>query len=167
MLLCGNATGVETIAADVNRNGSVRARDVHYLPSCAETFVKVALALLPIAWIAVRQTTTMRANMTAYSTAVGPSSETRKCFTFLNKVDMAFSLFLYRSVNSFRGVEPTVPAETKRFRTYGSLSSSRPIGCEHQLALRSCRRVASSVPGYLPNWVETCVKVVLALLPMA
>src|SRR5262249_35689599 len=38
------------------------------------TVVKVALALVPSAVIATRQTTMIRANMTAYSTAVGPSS---------------------------------------------------------------------------------------------
>src|SRR6516162_9143467 len=38
------------------------------------TVVKVALALVPRAVMATRQTTIMRANITAYSTAVGPSS---------------------------------------------------------------------------------------------
>ena len=36
-------------------------------------------ALVPIERIAVRQTITINASITAYSTAVGPSSETRKC----------------------------------------------------------------------------------------
>src|SRR6516162_4535526 len=38
------------------------------------TVVKVALALVPRAVMATRQTTMMRASITAYSTAVGPSS---------------------------------------------------------------------------------------------
>ena len=41
------------------------------------TLSKVALALVPIAVMAVKQTTMMRASITAYSTAVGPSSLTR------------------------------------------------------------------------------------------
>lgn len=44
-------------------------------PPVAElTRLKVELAFLPIAEMAAMQTTTMRANITAYSTAVGPSS---------------------------------------------------------------------------------------------
>src|SRR5262249_40022764 len=38
------------------------------------TVVNVALALVPRAVMATRQTTIMRASITAYSTAVGPSS---------------------------------------------------------------------------------------------
>src|SRR5277367_739428 len=38
------------------------------------TLLKTALALEPRAVMAVMQTTTIRASMTAYSTAVGPSS---------------------------------------------------------------------------------------------
>src|SRR5216683_1832445 len=41
------------------------------------TWPKVLLALVPRAVIATRQTTMMRASMTAYSTAVGPSSAFR------------------------------------------------------------------------------------------
>ena len=39
------------------------------------TLVNVVLALVPIVPIAAKQTTTIKANITAYSTAVGPSSE--------------------------------------------------------------------------------------------
>src|SRR5262245_46483398 len=46
-----------------------------------DTLVKVLLALLPRAVMAVMHTTTIRASMTAYSTAVGPSSRCRKFFT--------------------------------------------------------------------------------------
>ena len=45
------------------------------------TFPKTLFALPPIAVIAPMQTTTMRASMTAYSTAVGPSSAARNRFT--------------------------------------------------------------------------------------
>ena len=47
-----------------------------------EMLLKVVLAFVPTAVIAVRQTITIRASITAYSTAVGPSSETRKRCTF-------------------------------------------------------------------------------------
>src|SRR5437660_7971213 len=45
------------------------------------TVVKVLLALVPRAVIAVMHTTMIRASMTAYSTAVGPSSRARKFLT--------------------------------------------------------------------------------------
>src|SRR5207245_191937 len=45
------------------------------------TLEKVLLALLPRAVMATMHTTMMRANMTAYSTAVGPSSRFRKFTT--------------------------------------------------------------------------------------
>src|SRR5579871_6155276 len=43
-------------------------------PMAPSTWAKVALALVPRAVMATRQTTIIRANITAYSTAVGPSS---------------------------------------------------------------------------------------------
>ena len=43
-----------------------------------EIELNVALAFVPIAVIVVKQTTTIRASITAYSTAVGPSSETSR-----------------------------------------------------------------------------------------
>ena len=45
------------------------------------TLVKVLLALLPSVVMAAMQTTIIRASITAYSTAVGPSSFTRKLAT--------------------------------------------------------------------------------------
>ena len=54
----------------------------HFAMSEAATAENVVLALEPIEPIAVKQTITIRANITAYSTAVGPSSETRKRCTF-------------------------------------------------------------------------------------
>jgi hypothetical protein len=44
----------------------------------AETLENTLLALVPMLEIALKQTSTMRDNITAYSTAVGPSSEARK-----------------------------------------------------------------------------------------
>jgi hypothetical protein len=44
----------------------------------ALTLLNVLLVALPSAWIAMMQTRMIMASMTAYSTAVGPSSETRK-----------------------------------------------------------------------------------------
>jgi hypothetical protein len=41
------------------------------------TVLNMALALLPMALMAARQTTMIKASMTAYSTAVGPSSDVR------------------------------------------------------------------------------------------
>jgi len=43
-----------------------------------ETPVNVVLAFDPIAWIAVKHTITIKASITAYSTAVGPSSDSKK-----------------------------------------------------------------------------------------
>src|SRR5258708_12680925 len=54
------------------------------------TFVKVPLALEPRVVIAVMQTTMIRASMTAYSTAVGPSSRFRN--STANCVNLRMSL---------------------------------------------------------------------------
>src|SRR5262245_41939700 len=56
-----------------------------------ETLVNVLLAFEPRAVIAVMQTTMMRANMTAYSTAVGPSSRARKSTTKFLRLVMTSS----------------------------------------------------------------------------
>jgi hypothetical protein len=53
-------------------------------------FVNVELAFLPRLVTAVKQTTIMRDNITAYSTAVGPSSLFKKRFIFMAK----FFIFL-------------------------------------------------------------------------
>ena len=53
------------------------------------TSLNVCVALLPIKVMAERQTTTIRASITAYSTAVGPSSDFRKRCTFRAKFFMA------------------------------------------------------------------------------
>ena len=48
-----------------------------YEPIEPATLLNVLLALLPTWLMAVRHTTTIKASITAYSTAVGPSSETK------------------------------------------------------------------------------------------
>jgi hypothetical protein len=58
------------------------------------TLLNVALVLVPTELMAVKQTITIRANITAYSTAVGPSSETRKRCTFRAS---DFIIFLHSS----------------------------------------------------------------------
>src|SRR5476651_1547951 len=50
-------------------------------PTLAPTVVKVLLAFWPSVVMAARQTTIIRASMTAYSTAVGPSSRLQKSTT--------------------------------------------------------------------------------------
>jgi len=50
-------------------------------PTVSLTELNVLLALLPKAVMAVMHTTMINANMTAYSTAVGPSSFWRKLTT--------------------------------------------------------------------------------------
>jgi hypothetical protein len=51
-------------------------------PSDPDTFVNVVLVAVPTELIAVKHTMMIRASITAYSTAVGPSSHTRKRCTF-------------------------------------------------------------------------------------
>jgi len=53
-------------------------RSSAYEPIELETLLNVLLALLPIWLMAVKHTTTIRASITAYTTAVGPSSQKRK-----------------------------------------------------------------------------------------
>ncbi len=55
------------------------------------TLLNVPEACWPIEVMAVKQTTIINANITAYSTAVGPSSDTRKRCTFLAKLFIVFS----------------------------------------------------------------------------
>ena len=53
--------------------------------------VNVVLALVPNVVIALRQTITIKANITAYSTAVGPSSDTMKRRNFNARFFMPIS----------------------------------------------------------------------------
>jgi hypothetical protein len=49
------------------------------------TLSNVVFAFVPIELMAVKQTMMIKANITAYSTAVGPSSETKKRCSFVAK----------------------------------------------------------------------------------
>ncbi len=71
----------------------IRATHFGQEPSVVVTEVNVPLELEPIELTAVMQTATSNANMTPYSTAVGPSSFARKYLTFRNKSRMANSSF--------------------------------------------------------------------------
>jgi hypothetical protein len=53
--------------------------------SFAEVVLKVLFACWPTVLIEIKHTTTINANITAYSTAVGPSSRLRKVTTFRYK----------------------------------------------------------------------------------
>jgi hypothetical protein len=65
---------------------------VDYEPLSALLVVlKVLLALVPNAVIATRQTTIMRANITAYSTAVGPLSSLTNTKADRTNLDMRLS----------------------------------------------------------------------------
>ena len=55
-----------------------REEQTAYYFNCCETLLKVVEALVPMVRIAPKQTTTIKANITAYSTAVGPSSLFKK-----------------------------------------------------------------------------------------
>src|SRR5207244_1569728 len=78
-------------------------------PILLPTVPKVALALVPRAVIATRQTTMIRASMTAYSTAVGPSSAFKNSTTNLvNRESMTFSF-----LPEFRETRTTVIASKR------------------------------------------------------
>jgi len=53
--------------------------------------VNLAFAFVPTVPTAAIQTTTINASITAYSTAVGPSSETRNRFTLFANLDIVLS----------------------------------------------------------------------------
>ena len=67
-------------------------------------FVKTDLTLLPIRVMAAMHPTIIRANITAYSVAVGPSSLRRKDWIFLTSVFIS---------DSSRQVGPAVPASSE------------------------------------------------------
>src|SRR5947209_7340661 len=72
---------------------------------------KVLLALVPRAVMAVMDTTTIRASITAYSTAVGPSSSMRNCFALASHFDIRPSLSLFRGrAQAQAPASPTWPA---------------------------------------------------------
>src|SRR5207248_2062524 len=70
----------------------VRPTQLAVAPSVLPTEVNVLLALLPRVVMAAMHTTMIRASMTAYSTAVGPSSRFRNFTTLLVNFFIAISL---------------------------------------------------------------------------
>src|SRR5205823_2308821 len=97
--------------------GSVRTRPYEPAePTALPTVVKVLLAFLPSVVMAVMHTTMISASITAYSTAVGPSSRFRKF--------------------------PTHWLKLRMFTPFGSLAVRRGSeGCGGPMALR--RRLAT------------------------
>src|SRR3954452_4783732 len=97
-----------------------------------ETLVNVLLALLPRAVMAVMHTTIIRASMTAYSTAVGPSSRFRNSATFCSTFFIALLLSAaWRSAGSQRGAaDPWLcaPALRRVSRFEDSLPPPNPSG---------------------------------------
>src|SRR5438105_12477545 len=98
------------------------------------TLVNVLLALVPRAVMAVMHTTMIRASMTAYSTAVGPSSRFKKLTTLLvnvrmdgsfrqpgnplaERVDPRFCAPVSRRVYLFRNLLSTRKASLHNYRT--------------------------------------------------
>jgi len=81
------------------------------------TLLNTALALVPRVVMAVMHTTTIRANITAYSTAVGPSSARKNRFTPLSHPYMEPPLSTFRTVTG-AAVAATSPdlAEAGLFR---------------------------------------------------
>src|SRR5438094_1911229 len=83
-------------------------------PMAEPTLPTVALALVPSAVIAIRQTTMIKASMTAYSTAVGPSSFFRNSTTSLvNRESMTFSF-----LPEFREQESLQDAKLQSWRLH-------------------------------------------------
>src|SRR5688500_18845408 len=80
------------------------------------TELNVWLALVPTAVMATRLTTMIRASMTAYSTAVGPSSRRRNSTTLCTNFDMTVPLLveeteaaLFPAVRCCPGAAPDQP----------------------------------------------------------
>src|SRR5947209_7914706 len=106
-----------------------------------ETLVNVLLAFVPRAVIAVMHTTIIRANMTAYSTAVGPSSRFRKVTTLSANL---------RMVGSFRqpGNPPAKEGGSEVLRP--RLATGLPFS---KTALRSESFIAKTI-GH--DWGSSC-----------
>jgi hypothetical protein len=85
--------------------------------------LNLSLALLPTAETAARQTTIIRASMTAYSTAVGPSSET------MNFLMLFANFFIWNTPHVSARVDGPVtsrrikPANTNKDLCFQSLNS--------------------------------------------
>src|SRR5262245_45043357 len=77
----GESAGAHHRIFERSARGIARLVQLDVLPTVVLTLVNVLLALLPSAVIDATQTTIMSASMTAYSTAVGPSSRLKKSLT--------------------------------------------------------------------------------------
>src|SRR5947199_49036 len=85
-------------------------RQLEVEPMASPTFEKVLLAFVPRAVMAVMHTTMIRASMTAYSTAVGPSSRLRKFATLEKNLRMERSFLKTRVPDTFPARFPWVGA---------------------------------------------------------
>jgi hypothetical protein len=77
------------------------------------TLLNCVFAFVPIARMAVRQTTTISDNMTAYSTAVGPSSEQRNRLMLVESSLIEASLL--SSMKFMCGIAAALSKECVRF----------------------------------------------------
>src|SRR6266511_5428422 len=131
-------------------------------PMVVPTLVKVLLALLPRAVMAVMHTTMIRASMTAYSTAVGPSSRCRKFATFCMNLRMVVSLWCQEVRIHSGGAYPKTSAATLLKRSV--------VPAPRSLRGQAGPLPRSQTPAQLavePMVVPTLVKILLALLPRA
>src|SRR5262249_16861060 len=86
---------------------SARRAQLEVVLTLLPTYWKVLEALEPRALMAAMQTTMINASITAYSTAVGPSSDTRKLWTFPNHCFMTIPLLTpYRGREGPVGLAP-------------------------------------------------------------
>jgi hypothetical protein len=92
------------------------------------TLWKVLLADVPRDEMAVKHTTTMRASITAYSTAVGPSSETRKRCNF-KASDLIQFLQDKRDMFDWRSLPSANPAWKKGDRRYTPHTRDAGLSC--------------------------------------
>ena len=90
-------------------------RQYHFRELATE--LNFVFAAVPMEVTAVMQTTTIRASMTAYSTAVGPSSETRNFFTLAVNFDIArtFLMCPHEGNGLHGGAPPKRSTDLQRF----------------------------------------------------
>ena len=123
--------GVFPSLADFRKRGSSPFSRMSHVQrhrySDAAMLLNVVLVAVPTELIAVKQTMTIKANMTAYSTAVGPSSETRKRCIFL--------------ASDFIGIPPFPFDSALRSRT-GTTNFLGILGTRHRFRYDNRRRPA-------------------------
>ena len=123
--------GVFPSLADFRKRGSSPFSRMYHVRrhrySDAAMLLNVVLVAVPTELIAVKQTMTIKANMTAYSTAVGPSSETRKRCIFL--------------ASDFIGIPPFQFDSALRSRT-GTTNFLGILGTRHRFRYDNRRRPA-------------------------